>query len=258
MIAPARIACVLALCLALPAAAERAPFSSGTARVLPAGRVETGIFQPTRWGLPTKAEVELSLHPLLFFVMPNLTAKIGLGRARSLELATTQGLVYPTPLLRLLAREGTGGVLPPDAKVPHLIAWECALLASRRLPRDHLVTVSVASTLGVRFGESDWPTIDLPLAYTRTAAFQRWLSARYGLDLDGRLAGGLHYFLDVDLHLLPFARGSVAVEHAGMLSWRRRTGGFAIHAGYKLVVGEYPFGWQVHVLPLVDLSWAWN
>jgi hypothetical protein len=255
-----RLAPLAAIALfAAPAGAERAPFSIGTARVLPAGRVETGVFQPTRIGLSVRSvEAELSLHPLLFFVMPNVGAKLSLGRVGALRVATEQALSYPTPLLRLLSREGTGGILPPDAKVPQIVAWQSALLASLPLPRAHLLTFTVAGTLGIHVGESDWPTIDLPLAYTRSAAYHRWLSARYGLDLDGRIAGGFHYFLDVDLYLLPLARGSVAIEQAGMLSWRRRTGGFAIHAGYKLVIGEYPFGWQVHVLPLVDLSWAWN
>jgi hypothetical protein len=259
---PRRASALLALVIlaaSIPAAAERAPFSIGTARVLPAGRVETGIFQPMRWGLRSKQiEAEVSIQPLLFFVMPNLGAKLGLGRVGPLLVATEQGVRYPTPLLRLLAREGTGGVLPPDSKIPEILAWESALLASLPLPRKHLLTLTLAHTLGLHFGESDWPTIDLPLVYTRTAAYHRWLSARYGIDLDGRIAGGFYYFLDLDLHLLPFARGSFALEHSAMLSWRRATGGFAIHLGYKLVVGEYPFGWQTHLLPLVDLSWAWN
>ena len=40
---------------------------------MPKGRWEVGIFQPMRYGL--NEGLEVSTHPLLFFVMPNISLK---------------------------------------------------------------------------------------------------------------------------------------------------------------------------------------
>ncbi|MEE8409784.1 MAG: hypothetical protein V3T05_09280, partial [Myxococcota bacterium] len=63
--------------------------------------------------------------------------------------------------------------------------------------------------------------------------------------------------LDVDLFLMPDSRSTLAIEQSGMATWMA-TDEFAVQVGYKLVYGEYPFGTQWHLLPLLDFQWAFN
>jgi hypothetical protein len=47
-----------------------------------------------------------------------------------------------------------------------------------------------------------------------------------------------------------------AFEHKNLLTWAL-SGRTDIQVGYKLIYGEYPFGGQWHLLPLLDILWRW-
>ncbi len=250
--------CTLALTasIATPpqATAENAHWSAGTAFTLPAQRWEVGLFQPLRYGLTDT--VELSTHPLTDTIAPALTAKIALPKVGAHAFAIEHTVRYPTPMLRLLSREGIGGVWAADAEIPHIIALESAVLTTLPYHDKHWLSTRLAFTAAPRVGDADWQSVDLPLITTRTAAYHDGVSLRAGLDADGVLAGPVHYLLDVDVFWMPVRDDSIAVEHAGTLTWRV-SDGFALTGGYKFVWGQYPFGTDWHLLPLADLAWAW-
>ena len=77
--------------------------TGGTARTLPAGRMDVGVWQPLRYGLTDT--LELSSHVLLATRMPNLRARHRWAQAHGWDVATLHELAYPTPLLRDLRRE---------------------------------------------------------------------------------------------------------------------------------------------------------
>lgn len=54
----------------IPVQAENGLFSADTARTLPEGKMELGVFAPLRYGLTPR--VELALNPLWFFLAPHL------------------------------------------------------------------------------------------------------------------------------------------------------------------------------------------
>ena len=96
----------VALLMAVPASAENRSFLMGTAKNLPAGRIEMGVFEPLRLGVSDTLEIDL--QPAIAFLMPNLTVRL----AWTPSITTEHTVAYPTPLLMVLSREGTGGVLP--------------------------------------------------------------------------------------------------------------------------------------------------
>ena len=253
-----RLVITAALLAALAPAATMAdarPWSIGTAHTLPRGRIEVGIFQPLRYGL--RDGLEVSTHALLNALMPNVRLKVGLAEWRDLTLAARFGIHFPTPLLMVLSREGTGGVLPPDVEVPFIVGWDMDLLVTYRLRAGYWITGRATALLAATAGESTMPTMDLPLVFPRSSAYHHGVAFQVGVDLDAHLWRGLWYLVDVDLFLMPGGEGNFALEHTLMLSWRF-TRGFAAHLGYKMVWGEYPFGQQFHMLPLADVQWAWD
>jgi hypothetical protein len=228
---------------------------TGTARVLPQGQAEVGVFQALRLGVGNN--IELSTHPLLNVVMPNLSLKKAWGHWGEFDLATRHSLTYPTGLLIVLSRRGAGGILGEDTRVPQLTALTNELLATRPLGDEHLLTAKVGVTAAARFGRSNLPSIDLPLVYPRTAPYQRHPTATVGVDLDRPVTNTWGYFFDVDVFLVAHKNTPFFIEHSGLVTLRV-TENSAVQAGYKVVWGRYPFGSQWNLLPLIDWVWTFD
>ncbi len=232
--------------------------ANGSAQTLARGRWSAGLFQPLRTGLSQR--VELSLHPLLFPLLPNLSLKWTHGRQGSWQLASRHSLYDPTPLLRLLRREGTGGILSPEFDIPNMAAWSSEGLASHALSSGSRITLKAGLSLCLfRSSALDRrATIDLPLVFPRLQPFFHDLTWHSGLEGSGRLWHQWFWLLDADGFFTPKGEENWALEHKGMLLWDR-SAAMQLGIGYKVCFGEYPFGTQWHLLgPLVDLQWAWG
>ena len=226
----------------------------GTAAVLDKGEWEVGLYTALRRGMGDG--LELSIHPLTAILSPHIAVKKAWVREGDWHLASRHSLIYPTPLLRFLAREGTGGIIVADATIPHIIAADNRLLLSRDLTKRTTLSLRGRMMLGAELGESSWPTIDMPLAYTRTAAYQDHLATAAGVQLDGRIWRHLYYRAEIDGWLLPLSEGAWAAEARPSLIWRP-TGRFTTAVGATGIVAEYPYGRAWHVLPSFDLIWGW-
>ena len=194
---------------------------------------------------------------------PHIIAKVGWGRwsaAGGVTLATSHSLAYPSGLFKVAAREGAGGLLPADARVPHMVTTTHQILATWTLA-SVLVTTKAEIALGARMGETWLPSIDLPWLLTRSAAAHRGWRLGAGLDVDGELAGGWSYFLDLDVFLLPYRRARYALEHAAMVYWHVGDG-WRVGVGYKMIYAQYPYGTTLNLgsrpwpFPLADVQWA--
>jgi hypothetical protein len=251
---------LLALALLAPLAAahaQTAPFPAGTARVVPDRRVEVGVFAPLRLGLRDRYEV--AIHPAWALVAPNLDLKIAWGTRRSVSVASTHGVLYPTPLLRLLSREGTGGIVPHDVTYPHVLATSHHLLATLDA-RGHLLTLRAGARLAwnlTRFdGPRSWSQIEWHLVWPRAAAWFTGFSADVGVAVQGPIARGLGYRVEVDRFFMPGLRGDWAYEWAGILSWRASPR-LLVRGGAKWSYAEFPYGVRLSPpFPLVDVVWA--
>jgi len=217
--------------------------------------VETGLFAATRVGL--QSDIELQVHPLWFFLAPHVGAKVQWLRSAAYTLASRHTASYPTPLVKFLSREGTGGVLPVDTVVPHIVNLTQDLLLTRHFGAEQAVTVRAGLRLAGSFGDSTLTTIDLPVVFPRTHAWHEGVVGEMGLAWQGRIQGPLYGSLAIDAFRMPGDQGSYSVEQTATLCWRI-TNRWALMGGIKYVSGEYPFGEQSHLLPVTDLSYSWS
>jgi hypothetical protein len=260
---------VAALLLAPLAAAPRpavgadlapARFAPDSARLVPAGRVELGVFAPLRWGVADR--LELRVYPLWTFGYPDFAVRVGWGRACGLEWASDHALGYPTPLMRLLSREGTGGVVPSDVTYPHIVAFANHLWATRELPAGHLVSAraggQLARNLTAFDGPEFWSQVEWHYAWPRMAAWFSGWSVDAGLAAQGPVAGPFGYRVTLDGFYLPGMKGDRAVEWSAVATWRPRPG-FELHAGATWSWARFPYGARTSVpLPLIDAVWAFD
>ena len=232
----------------------------GTAHTLPQGRWEFGLFQPVRWGQAEGREV--SFYKLTAFLMPGATVKQRWLQRYDWTISSSHSVYYPTPLLKMVAKPGIGGMISPEFEIPNMVSVWNMVLASKQLNNDKILTVKAGMALA--FGGSDLAvesTIDLPLIYHRLAVYyNNWL-LRFGSDMDSRLNEKWTYLVDGDLFIIPGMKGSFALEHKGMVTWEKSSR-FHISLGYKMVYGQYPDGYpnenitRLHILPMIDFVWS--
>jgi hypothetical protein len=229
------------------------PWSRGQAQTLPQGRVEVGVLAPLRYGW--RDDLEVSTYPLVDLLMPNLALKKAWTTIGDGVLATRHNLMYPTGLLLALSRKGTGGILPHETRVPSIIAINNEALLTTAIIGRHFMTGKIGLTLAYGFGRDSLPTIDLPIAFPRTAAFTMHATGDFGAGLQGPIWGPLFYAVDADLFLMADRTSTVAVEASGLVIWQA-TPGFRAQLGAMLAYSQLPFGSMWGWLPLADAIWA--
>ena len=249
-----RFICTLLAALLSTVVHAGAGQTHGTADVLDKGQWELGLYAALRRGMGDG--LELSIHPLTTFLSPHIGVKKAWSTSGDWQLASRHSIIYPTPLLRFLARQGTGGIIVADATIPHIIASDNRMIVSRDLSKRTTLSLSGRMMLGAELGESQWPSIDMPLAYTRTAAYQDNLATAAGAQLDGQIWKRLYYRAELDGWYLPLSEGKWAAEVRPSIMWRP-TDGFTTTLGGTAVMAQYPYGNAWHVLPSFDMIWGW-
>ncbi len=224
------------------------------ADTLPKGRWEVGVFGPLKYAVTD--DIELSTHPLAFFVLPNVTAKISWNDDRPWRFATRHGLHYPSIALRILSKEGTGGILPADTEVPDIVGFTNEVLATTNVPLfRRWFTVRLGFTVAARFGGEPLPAMELPILFPRTAAYSSWGTGHAGLALEGEIVGPVYYLIDTTMFVIPGFEGAFAFENTAQISWRPNER-IMITGGARAIYAGYPIGERLHVLPVVDLKFG--
>jgi len=191
-------------------------WSSGTAYLLPPGRWEVGLFQSLRYGF--SESLEFSTHPLVCILMPNLSVSWSHKPIKGFIFSTRHHIYYPTPLLRTISREGTGGIISPEFHIPHMILLYNEVILSRHLSTNYLITGKFGLSLAIKSGELDKrTTIDLPLVFPRLNVFYHDYGFRSGFDLLGKLSNRWNYVVDMDFFYYPKADHDFAFEHKGLI-----------------------------------------
>ena len=237
-----------------------------SAYLIPEKRWEIGLFQPFRYGYSDS--FEYSTYPLWFFVMPNVTFKKKHQNILNYKFASKLGLLYPTPILNMVAREGLGGFIDPTFRIPPMLGISLSLVMTNEF-FDTDVTLNSGFDLGVKFGELDQrANIELPLLYHRLSIFHNGYGLHSGIDLKNNLTKNISIFVDCDLSILPgtgtnetnsrIAKilGEFALEHKLLLIYER-SNRLRIMTGYKYIYGKYPFGNESRLLPFVPLLDSW-
>ena len=233
--------------------AENAVWHDGSANTLPEGRIEVGLFQPLRYGL--NETFELSTFLLADILIPNITAKKFWINYYGIDFASKHSLIFPTPLLNTIAREGAGGILPANSKIPFILVLNNQILSTYEFLPDFELTIKLGLSQAIVSGRKDFPTIDLPLVYNRTSVYHENNLFNCGIDLRGILYKNIDFLIDYDHFFLPRDYADFCVEHKGLLIWKINRK-FALSAGYKLVYSDYPSKLQrnTDVFPLIDFQ----
>ena len=245
---------------------ETRTWDSHSAYLMPKKRWEIGLFQPFRHALSEK--IEYSIHPLWFSVMPNIAFKRAQYNVTGYKTAAQLKLFYPTPLLNILARRGIGGLIDPNITMPPMLGITGTGIVSRKIFGLN-TTFNAGLDLGITMGELDRrSSIALPLVYLRLFVFYNGWGLHTGVDLQANLSDKVKLHLDIDLRLLPgifkdhpqnfftMLSGENVLEHK-LLLISDRSQSFRVLTGYKLVMGQYPYGHDMRLLPYIPLLERW-
>ena len=226
-----------------------------TAYPLENGQRQMGVFQPRIYGMNNN--LEISTHPLLFFVKPNVKVKKNHGEYKGLGMASRISFDYPTPLLKLIQREGKFGILSKDpdiGDIPNLFVLQGELLVTKK-SADYSLTGKAGLSICPGCELDKRHLVDLPLTYPRMTVYHHGFASNVGLDLDYIYSEKISLKTDIDLFFI--SDKDVFVENKFMINYQLSPK-YTLTGGIKLTQGTYPFGKQLDIFPLIDLSWSWE
>ena len=230
-------------------------FPGDYAYPLETGTRQMGVFQPNIFGM--KNNLEICTHPILFLIKPNFQVKKYHGELKGIGLASRYSFDYSTQLLKLIQRKGKFGILSKDpdiGEIPNLFIIQGEWLVTKKLTGFSLTgKLGMSICLGCELDKRH--LVDLPLAYPRMAIYHYGISANSGVDLDYNYTEKLSMKTDMDLLFLP--EEDIFFEHKLLCNYHLSTK-YTLSAGYKLTYGNYPYGKQLDIFPLIDLSWQWE
>jgi hypothetical protein len=231
-----------------------ASWSGDRAHTIARGRLELGALSSSHYGVTDR--LELSLHPLWFWLLPHVEAKAFAGSSGPLSFAVRGRLSYPTWFLGVLSREGAGGLLPKTSKPPQALQIEGEGVATLAWYEQQWATFSAGLAVAphASFDASELPLLDFPFLYPRFAALYSVLVPRARLSFEGRIGGGLFYSVPLSGYLmpeLPDVGTAYALEQALELEYRFGDR-VALQLGVRTSLAKYAFGTRFHYLPFID------
>jgi len=224
----------------------------GTAYTLPKHSYEIGLVTGSRYGL--NDNIELSTHPLIFLLMPQLNIKVNWGDYSVIRLATEHGILYPTQFMRLIARKGTGGLISPEFTIPDMFSIDNRILASYKPFKNAILTAHAGITFALKFDDLDpRSTIDIPVIYPRLAVFYNQPEYDLGIEFRGKFSPRFGWLFNIENFIFSGTTENYFFENKGTLAYTSKKQTLRVEAGYKLCYGKYPPGTQWHLLPLIDI-----
>jgi len=241
--------------LAQDAPSETTLWRTDTALTAPKGRLEFGLFTPSRYALTDKVELQTDL--LLNFALPNVGAQVHWTTAGGWALASKHTLRYSTRLLNVVTAEGVGGFLPGNITPPQMIEIDNEVMTSKRFGASSILTVDLGVSIAPNFNDGvtpsgSLPVIDFPFLYPRLASTVGGATLRGGVAWVGRIVPKLEYAIDVDVFYNTAVFLGPALEQGANLAWRP-SDRVSLGAGYRLSLAQYAYGTRVHVLPTLDV-----
>lgn len=244
------IACLAIICCINGLHAQDEPllkkWSYNTAYLMPAGKWESGLFQPFRYGINQKLEVYTNVLMLPF--IPEAGAKMSWGAKNNFVIASEHSLSVPTPFLNFISRKGIGGLISPEYDFSFILSVYNGLIVSRQIAPKALVSGKAGFAFAIR-GEKPDPqsTIDLPVFYPRMAHYYDGASIRLGAAVKGRLSEKWFYEEGVQIFIITRPENNFFFENTGTLMWALGQS-LRIRGGYILAYGKYPYvtpKWQL-------------
>jgi hypothetical protein len=230
-------------------------WSDGTAYTLPRKRIELGLLQLSGYGLTDK--VEIMAHPVMLWFYPQVKVKAAWTTFSGWQLASEHELSYPTGFYTLVSRKGIGGLISPEFHYPQMFSFYNAALVSCRPFNRAIFTAKAGVVFAVRSGPIDHrTTLDMPVIYPRMAPVYHSPEFDLGVDFRGRFSRIFGWICSGEGFILTTSSQNFFFEHKGALAYYSKKSHYMLQAGYKLCYGDYPFGTEWHLLPLVDMGFG--
>jgi len=227
-------------------------WSYNTAYLMPAGKWESGVFQPFRYGINDK--MELRANAIVFPLMPNAGIKISLSNKNNFVLASEHSLSIPSPFLNVMSRKGIGGLISPEYDFSFILAVSNSIIVSRKISPSMIASANAGFVFALR-GEKPDPqsSIDLPHFYPRMAPYYEGASIKFGAAVKGSICDKWFYEEKVQAFVITRPENNFFFENSGTLMWALGKS-LRIRGGYILAYGKYPYitpKWQLW--PTLDL-----
>ena len=229
-------------------------FSKDSALSIGKNNRQIGIFQP--YTMATK-HLEISTHPILFFIKPNFKVKRYIGKKYDLDIAGRFSFDYPTKLLEFIQRKGEFGILSIDPTIPkisNLFILQSEMLLTKKFPLFNItnkIGVSVCPSCNI----DSRNIIDLPIIYPRMRLYQNKILSNIGFDLEYLSLQKFSFKTDIDFLILSIY--DIFIEHKLLFDYFINKK-ISLTAGYKLAYGKYPYGYQLDLYPIIDFSYHWT
>jgi len=221
-------------------------WSYNTAYLMPAGKWESGLFQPFRYGINQKIEVYTNV--LMLPLIPGAGVKVSLGNKGGFDLASQHSLSVPTPFLNIISRKGIGGLISPEYDFSFILSVNNALLISKKISPKVIATAKAEFDFALRAEKPDpQSTIDLPVFYPRMAHYYDGASIRLGGAVKGSLGEKWFYEEGIQAFIITRPENNFFFENTGTLMWAVGKS-LRIRGGYILAYGKYPYvtpKWQM-------------
>jgi hypothetical protein len=226
-------------------------WSFNTAYLMPAHKWECGLYQPFRYGLSNKLEIHA--NAIIFPLIPNAGIKIALGSRNGFVFASDHFISSQTVFLKVVSREGIGGLISPEFDFPIIIAISNSFIVSKPIGSESLFSGSAGFVFAFR-GDKPNPqsTIDLPVVYPRMTHSYEGITIRSGLSFKGAFSKKLFYEEGVQSFFVTRSKNNFFAENSGSIMWAAGRA-IRIKAGYILSYGKYPFGGHWQLWPTIDI-----
>jgi len=228
-------------------------WSDNTARTIENGKKEIGLFGPLKVGF--KDSLEISTHPIWFFVLPNVTIKKQWNSFAGLQFASNHKIVYPTLFLRAISKNGTGGVLPSTSVIPQLIKLNNSIILSKDLTDKLTLSFNAGVDFSLSFGESDFPDIEYHFAYPRVYSFNNMFVPYVGFDITGAATEKIYYNYNLNTFILTGNNSGVIIEQKIRLAYSLSQK-VELMGGVISSYGDYPYGKDFGIFPIIDLIYS--
>ena len=229
----------------------RDTWSFNTAYLIPAHKWECGIYQPFRYGLSNKLEIHA--NAIILPLIPNAGIKIALGSRDGFVFASDHFISSQTIFMKVVSREGIGGLISPEFDFPLIIAISNSFLVSKPIGSESLLSGSAGFIFAFR-GDKPNPqsTIDLPVIYPRMTHSYEGITIRSGVSYKGAFTRKLFYEEGLQFFFVTRSKNNFFAENSGSLMWAAGRA-IRIKAGYILSYGKYPFGGHWQLWPTIDI-----
>ena len=232
-------------------------WKTNTTKTVDPGTITFGIVAPLTIGL--KNNMDISVHPLTFFIMPNARLKKNWSSksTKRFQIASTHGFTYPTLLIKTLSTNGTIAIYPPNETVTEIITLDNSILGSYYYHADHTLSFKAGIEFNLLYSSyGDFPEVELLYIYPRTASYSNPFTINTAIEANGKISNKFGYEAALSIYYIPTTNATWVYEFIPKLYFNK-SDKFRIQAVLNLTTGNIPHEKQdFRVMPFVDFQWS--